>query len=132
MQKRAIVLENSVLHMFDHKGLLYCSEIDGKSVSEELLDAATEHAIEAGANDVTFTDDHPEFGKVLEFITEPSAFFKVKGALENLKYDLVHAEVTYLPRTYIELPDEDFDAANKLFTKLTEHPDVQKVYANIA
>lgn len=125
-------MDDSILFMFDHKGLLFCSEIDGKNASEELLDEATMHAIEAGANDVVFHNEHPEFGSVFEFITEPSAFFKVKIALENLKYSIAHAEVSYIPKNLVELVDEDIDAANKLYTKLNDHPDVQKIFVNIS
>jgi len=126
------VMDDSILYMFDHKGILFCSQFEGKPASETILDDATMHAIEAGANDVEFHKDHPEFGAVLEFITEPTAFLKVKNALEGLKYEIVHADVSYFPKQCIELEDQDLEAANKLYSKLTEHPDVTNIYVNIA
>ncbi|CAL8131434.1 unnamed protein product [Orchesella dallaii] len=126
------VTDDSILFMFDHKGILLCSEFEGKPASETLLDDATMHAIEAGANDVEFHKEHPEFGTVLEFTTAPTAFLKVKNALEELKYEIVYADVSYFPKQCVELEDEDFEAANKLYSKLTEHSDVTNVYVNIA
>lgn len=130
--RRGTIADNSVVNLFDHKGILCCSQVDGKAVSEAHLDDAMEHAIEAGANDVAFIEDHPEYGPVLEFVTEPSAFLKVKGALEKFKYNLVHADLEYIPHNYLELEEEEIDAANKLYEKITEHPDVQKIFVNIA
>lgn len=89
------------------------------------------HAIEAGANDVEIEEDE-EHGSVFEFTTAPTNFFKVKNALEELKYKFVEAEVAYVPKTLVELEDADVEAANKLYLKLSDHAEVQKIFVNIA
>ncbi|ODN05041.1 putative transcriptional regulatory protein [Orchesella cincta] len=131
-KNNAKVVEPSVLYMFDHKGILMCSDLEGNPASETLLDEATMHAIDVGADDVELHKDHPDFGTVLEFTTSPTAFWKVKTSLEELKYGIVHAEVCYVPKQFVELEDTELDAANKLYTKLSEHPDVANVHVNIA
>lgn len=129
---RGMLTEDSAMYQFEHKGIILSSDFDGKSANEEHLDEAIAHAIEAGADDVTFQADHPDFGTVYEFTTAPSAFFKVKHALEKLNYNICHGDVVYVPMNTVELEETDIQAALKLYEKLSDYPDVSKVYANIA
>jgi transcriptional/translational regulatory protein YebC/TACO1 len=125
-------VEDSALYQFNHKGIIYCSDIDGKAASEEILEEAITHAIDSGADDVAFLPDHPEYGNVLEFSTSPTSFFKVKQALETMKYHIVHGDVDYIPNNVLDLGEGEIEEALKLYQKISDLPDVAKVSANIA
>lgn len=128
---RAIIAEDSLLRQFDFKGVVLCTGINGVPFKEDQLEACVEAAIEAGANDVQWTES-PEFGQVMEFITEPDSFYQVNKNLGSLNYDIVYSEVDYIPLQFTELSEEQLEVVQNLFTKLSDSPDVVKLYDNIA
>jgi len=104
--------------LFEQKGYFV---FDGATISEDEL---MEIAIEAGAEDVRNDDGS------LEVITDPADFEKVKEVFDKkgLKYSV--AEVTKIPKNYVEVRDKDAENMLKLFEALEDHDDVQNVYAN--
>ncbi|GAB4437076.1 MAG: YebC/PmpR family DNA-binding transcriptional regulator [bacterium] len=104
--------------VFEQKGYFV---FDGADITEDEL---MEIAIEAGAEDVRNDDGS------LEVITDPADFEKVKEAFDKkgLKYSV--AEVTKIPKNYVEIKDKDAENMMKLFDALEDHDDVQNVYAN--
>jgi len=104
--------------IFDQKGYFVFDE--GVISEEELMEVA----IEAGAEDVRRDD------KSLEVITAPEDFETVKEVFDKkgLKYSV--AEITMLPKNYVEVRDKDAQNMMKLFDTLEDHDDVQNVYAN--
>lgn len=104
--------------LFEQKGYFV---FDEKVITEEdLMDIA----IDAGAEDVRRDD------KSLEVITDPQDFETVKDVFDKkgLKYSV--AEVTMIPKNYVEIRDKDAQNMMKLFDALEDHDDVQNVYAN--
>ncbi len=104
--------------LFEQKGYFVFEE--GVITEEELM----EIALEAGAEDVRRDD------KSLEVITAPADFETVKEVFDKkgLKYSV--AEITMLPKNYVEVRDKDAENMMKLFDALEDHDDVQNVYAN--
>jgi YebC/PmpR family DNA-binding regulatory protein len=104
--------------LFEQKGYFV---FDGSTISEDEL---MEIAIEAGAEDVRNDDGS------LEVITDPADFEKVKEVFDKkgLKYSV--AEITKIPKNYVEVKDKDAENMLKLFEALEDHDDVQNVYAN--
>lgn len=104
--------------VFEQKGYFV---FDGSVITEDEL---MEIAIEAGAEDVRNDDGS------LEVITDPTDFENVKEAFDKkgLKYSV--AEVTKIPKNYIEIRNKDAENMMKLFDALEDHDDVQNVYAN--
>lgn len=104
--------------LFEQKGYFVFDE--GVITEEELMDIA----IDAGAEDVRRDD------KSLEVITTPQDFETVKDIFDKkgLKYSV--AEVTMIPKNYVEIRDKDAQNMMKLFDALEDHDDVQNVYAN--
>ena len=127
---RGTWIENTALHQFQHVGLIHCSEFEGKSLGEEFLETATEHAIEAGADDVSVIED-PDHGIVLEFTTSPSAFSNVKSRLSGAGYKVVYSETIYAPLSFVELTDDEFRYSTTLYERIMEHPEVVNVYTNM-
>jgi len=112
-----MVSNGAVSWMFVHRGVL---EIPKSKIGE---DALTERVLELGGEDV---QDWDESWAVL---CEPSSFNALQAELSDLE---ASGELTWLPKPESELTLEDAAAVSvaKLWAKLDEHDDVQKVYVN--
>ena len=108
----------AVSFMFDHVGLI---EYDAKVASE---DAMMEAAIEAGADDVSTTEDGHDI------ITSMEGFAEVSKALEAKFGEARKAKLIWRPQTTSTLDDEAGEKAMKLIGALEDNDDVQNVYAN--
>lgn len=110
--------DGSVQYLFHHRGIISfpvgCHE-------EKILEVV----LEAGALDVMTNQD----GSV-DVLTEPDDFSKVKDAIDSAKLEFVHAEVTQVPTTVVELDKEHAESMMKLVDLLEDLEDVQKVYSN--
>jgi YebC/PmpR family DNA-binding regulatory protein len=87
-------------------------------------DALMEIALEAGAEDVK------NQGEVFEVITVPTAYLKVKEAIDNAKIPTEGGEITYLPLNTVALDDEKAQKLLKLIDALEDNDDVQNVSHN--
>jgi transcriptional/translational regulatory protein YebC/TACO1 len=104
--------------MFERKGVITANA--GKNDPEEIGLAA----IEAGADDVQVD------GKSVEVTTPPSAFEKVKKALEAQGVTVENAEITMQPKQTIPVGEDKAVGVLRLMESLEEDDDVQQVYAN--
>jgi YebC/PmpR family DNA-binding regulatory protein len=109
---------NSVGWMFERKGVISAGA--GKNDPEEVGLAA----IEAGADDVQVD------GRSVEITTPPSAFEKVKAAMEGLGVTIDNAEITMQPKQTVAVAEDKAAAVLRLMESLEEDDDVQQVYAN--
>lgn len=87
---------------------------------ERLMDVA----LEAGADDVR------DEGEVLEVITNPVAFIKVKEAVSAANIPVEAAEITHLPNSTVALDAEAGQKLLRLIDLLEDHDDVQSVSHN--
>jgi YebC/PmpR family DNA-binding regulatory protein len=108
----------AVSFMFDRVGLV---EYDGKAAS---ADAMLEAAIDAGAEDVVFN----EAGH--EVYTTPEALREVAKALEAKFGEPRKAALVWKPQNTVCVSDEHGEKLLRLLESLTEHDDVQNVFAN--
>jgi YebC/PmpR family DNA-binding regulatory protein len=108
----------SVRFLFQKKGYL---AIEKDKASE---DDVMEAAIEAGAEDVTTTDQYHEV------MTEPEAFNAVKTRLEEKKIPIAVSELSMIPTTGVDLDQRKADQMMRLMEALEDHDDVQHVWAN--
>jgi len=108
----------AVSFMFDRVGLV---EYDGKAAS---ADAMLEAAIDAGAEDVIFN----EAGH--EVYTTPEALRDVAKALEAKFGEPRKAALVWKPQNTVSVSDEHGEKLLRLLELLTEHDDVQNVFAN--
>lgn len=107
-----------VAWMFKKRGLMVFER--GK-VDEEQLGM---DAIEAGAEDINLEES------VLEVLTRPEDFEKIRDALKQKGYIPVSADVSMVPQTTVKLSGEDARKGVKLVNSLEEQEDVQNVHAN--
>ena len=107
-----------VSFMFDKKGVIIV-EKDGVDEDEITMDA-----LEAGADDLSVTDD------CFEITTSPEDFPAVRDALEG-KYTISSAEISMVPQTMTKITDEEhITLMGRLLDNLDEDDDVQNVYHN--
>ncbi len=108
----------SVAYLFEKKG-----QISYEAGVDE--DALMEAALDAGAEDVVTNDD----GSVDVFTTQQE-FMDVKQGLVDAGFEPVHAEVSMIPSTTVELDVETGRKVMKLIDALEDLDDVQEVYHN--
>jgi len=108
----------AVSFMFNHVGVV---EFDAKAASaDQMLDAA----IEAGADDVTSSEDgHQVF-------TTPETLRDVAKALEAKFGEPRKTALSWKPQNTVALDDDTAEKMLKLIELLDDNDDVQNVYAN--
>ena len=109
-----------VSYMFERKGVILIEKADG--IDE---DAIMEIGLDAGLEDVI------DGGDYFELRTDTDDFHAVADAFREAGYELVEADIEYVPNMESE-PKNDTDRKNlkKMIDVLEENDDVQKVYTN--
>jgi YebC/PmpR family DNA-binding regulatory protein len=108
----------SVSHAFDRVGLINYPATAGDP--EKVFEAA----LEAGAEDVSSSDDGHEIW------TEIGALHEVAKALEPVLGEYEGAKLAWRPQTTIEVEESDAATLIKLIDALDEDDDVQQVWGN--
>ncbi len=109
-----------VAFMFDKKGQFGIEKTDAIDEDELMLSA-----IDLGADDVI------DRGEAFEVLTAPELYAEVRNGLEELGYEFIMSEITYIPQNYTELTtEEDIINMEKMIDTLEDHDDVQEVYTN--
>jgi YebC/PmpR family DNA-binding regulatory protein len=108
----------SVSHAFDRVGLINYPASAG--TPEKVFEAA----LEAGAEDVSSSDDGHEIW------TEIGALHEVAKALEPVLGEYEGAKLAWRPQTTIEVEESDAATLIKLIDALDEDDDVQTVWGN--
>lgn len=150
--------DNTVVHSFMEKGVIRLEKYDreGNPINYEQIE---EMAIEAEAEEVVINDE-TEKTEVLSprvINTEPAEasdpleaeenelpcwilrtdsndLFKVKGHLEKNYTNLVIRDYQneYIAMHKIELPDEELEEFNKMYSMLEENEEIDNIYVNVA
>ena len=113
-----LATSGAVAFQFTKQGII---TIKAEAVKE---DALIEVALEAGAEDVR------NEGEVFEVITSPTAFLKVRDALEAAKIPVEAAEITNLPNSTVPVEGEAAQKLLRLIDALEDNDDVQSVSHN--
>ncbi len=117
----SIGTQGCVSFMFDKKGQIIIDKEECDMSSDDLMMLA----LDAGAEDFADEDDS------YEIITAPEDFSAVREKLEESKIDMLQAEVTMIPQTWVELSSEqDIKSINRILDLLDDDDDVQQVYHN--
>lgn len=109
-----------VAWLFEPRGVIVVEP--GKSDPDEV---ALE-AIDAGADDAETEDG------VVDVYTAPQDLEAVRRQLEARKLKITSAESTMVPKTSLDLADDESLKLLKLMDRLEELDDVQKVYTNVS
>lgn len=87
-------------------------------------DAILETGIDAGADEVTSSDEGHEF------LARVEDFSSVRDALEAKLGSAQSAKIVWRPQNTVAVADEAGETLSKLLDVLDDHDDVQNVYAN--
>jgi YebC/PmpR family DNA-binding regulatory protein len=109
----------SVAWMFEQKGVIVVNKGGGVDGEQLFLLAA-----DAGAEDVT------EDEETYEVRMDPRNYQAVREALTEAGFELERAEITFVPKSTTEVPDDKARQLLNLLEALDEQDDVQKVYSN--
>ena len=113
-----LATSGAVGFQFNKQGVI---TIKADAVSEDTL---LESALEAGAEDVK------NEGEVFEVITSPTAYLKVKEAIESAKIPVEAGEITYMPSNTVPVDVEKGQRLLKLIDALEDNEDVQNLSHN--
>ena len=117
----SIGTQGCVSYMFDEKGQIILDKDACEMDADELMMLA----LDAGAED--FADEEDSF----EIITAPADFDDVHKAIEDAGIEMVSAEVSMIPQTYVTLSDDaDITNIRRILDLLDDDDDVQEVYHN--
>jgi YebC/PmpR family DNA-binding regulatory protein len=117
----------SVAWMFDHIGM-----IEGHTTRAG-ADPETD-ALEAGADDLEIlspedVEDLPAGAVAARFYTQISSLDAATKALKATGWTVTTAELSYRPKDYPELTDEQREEVTAFLQTLDEHDDVHRVHA---
>jgi len=118
-QKGTMAEAGAVVWQFDRKGYI---AIESYGADE---DTVFEIAVEAGADDVVFSED------MIEVYAEPDNFQAVRKALKDADIPLETAEMAMVPQTTIELDEKKTFQVMGLIEELEDLDDTQEVYSNL-
>jgi YebC/PmpR family DNA-binding regulatory protein len=110
-----------VSYMFSRKGVIVIEKTD--DIDEDQL---MEAALEAGMEDMIVYEDS------FEILTDTEDFNQVLDAIKKAGYEVLDADIEYLPSMEATPAAEDITRLRKLIDLLEENDDVQKVYHNCA
>lgn len=113
-----LATNGAVAFQFTKQGVI---TIKSDAVEE---DALLELALDAGAEDVK------NEGEVFEVITSPTAFLKVKEAIEAAKIPVEASEITHMPNNTIAVDADTAQKVLRLIDNLEDNDDVQTVSHN--
>jgi len=82
-------------------------------------------AIDAGADDVKVADD------LVEVFTRLEDLQRIREALAHENVELDSVELSWIPKTMVELNDKSTIQNMRLIEELEELDDVQQVYSNL-
>jgi YebC/PmpR family DNA-binding regulatory protein len=109
----------AVAWLFERRGIV---SVSANGVDEDELMLA---AAEGGADDVT------RDGSSFQVLSAPESLATVREAVEAAGFAIDNAELTMLPKTTVEVANEnDAKKVLRLLEQLEDNDDVQDVYAN--
>ncbi len=108
----------AVAYNFDSKGYLLIKK-------SEDVDSQTLSLIDLGVEDIEDTEDG------IEVYVHPEELSSEKHKIEAAGFNVIRAELTMVPKNYVEIEDPDrIEKMTKFLETLEDHDDVQKVYSN--
>lgn len=111
---------NSVLWMFERKGILKISNFSPSDLENLIL-----QAIDLGAEDIQKENEE------LTIYTKPENLQKVKEGLEKQEVKIDYAEIEWFAKNLIQLDAENKEKLESLFQALDEDPDISDYYSNV-
>lgn len=113
----------SLAYLFDHKCIFTFKKKDDFDIDELVLDLIDYNVDE----DV----DEDEDEGTLTIYGDPKSYAQIQKHLEELGFEDVGGDFTYIPNDLKDVTDEQRETLDKMVAKLEEFDDVQSVYTNM-
>ncbi|NDI07815.1 MAG: YebC/PmpR family DNA-binding transcriptional regulator [Actinobacteria bacterium] len=110
----------SVSYLFNRKGVVILSKLNGKVTEDSLLEVV----LDSGAEEVN------DLGDSFEVVAQPSDLVAVRTSLQTAGIDYESAETSFLPTMSIPIDSETAKKVFELIEAIEELDDVQNVYGN--
>ena len=114
----------SLSYLFDHKCVFTFKKKDGVDMEELILEL-----IDFNVEDEFDEDD--EEGTITIYGDDVKAYAQIQKFLEELGFEDIGGEFTYVPNDLKDLDAEQRASINKMVERLEEFDDVQNVYTNM-
>lgn len=109
-----------VSYLFVRKGVVEVEKTENIDSDELMLSA-----LDNGAVDINEYDDS------FEVITNPNDHTRMSEELTKLGYNVLNAETTLMPDSYVDLDEDKLAKFNRMIDALEDLDDVQQVYHNV-
>jgi YebC/PmpR family DNA-binding regulatory protein len=109
----------SVSYLFNRKGVVIVSKVDGMGEDDVLL-----AVLDAGAEEVN------DLGEAYEVVSEATDLVAVRSALQSAGIDYDSADASFIPSVYVPLDEDGARKVFRLIEALEDSDDVQNVWAN--
>jgi YebC/PmpR family DNA-binding regulatory protein len=109
----------SVSYLFNRKGVVIVSKVDGMGEDDVLL-----AVLDAGAEEVN------DLGEAYEVVSEATDLVAVRSALQAAGIDYDSADASFVPSVYVPLDEDGARKVFRLIEALEDSDDVQNVWAN--
>jgi YebC/PmpR family DNA-binding regulatory protein len=109
----------SVSYLFNRKGVVIVSKVDGMGEDDVLL-----AVLDAGAEEVN------DLGEAYEVVSEATDLVAVRSALQTAGIDYDSADASFIPSVYVPLDEDGARKVFRLIEALEDSDDVQNVWAN--
>lgn len=109
-----------VSYLFERKGVVEVEKTENIDSDELMLSA-----LDNGAVDINEYDDY------FEVITNPNDHTRMSEELTKLGYNVLNAETTLMPDSYVDLDEDKLAKFNRMIDALEDLDDVQQVYHNV-
>jgi YebC/PmpR family DNA-binding regulatory protein len=134
-RKGQLATSGSNKFMFDQVGLVEAYRAADPKGGDANIDLE-EAAIEAGASDVQpltheQNDDIPQGATGAKFITDRADVAAVSKWLAANGWTVITSEIGYLPKSVVELTEEQQAEVGEFLNALDEHDDVHRVWAAV-
>ena len=106
--------------LFERKGVILIDKNEIEDAESFMLDV-----IDLGVEDID------EDSENYEIKTDTGQFMHVVRGLEEKEVNIKSSEITYIPKSTVEVSKKDAEKVLKLINILDDHEDVQSVYSNI-
>lgn len=114
---------NSVLWMFDEKGVIRFNENDLKE-NNIVKDDFELEIIDAGAEDIIIEDGE------IAIYTNVKDLHSAREALEKKGITILSAQLEWIAKNEVDVKEDNRDKIEKIFEALDDDEDVQEVYTN--
>lgn len=112
--------------LFDEKGLV---EVLAPAAGEgDLLEQATDVAIECGAEDVEVIDEKE---RRLIFVCHPQSIYAVGKKVTDMGYSIENTDFTFIPKSTVQTSEFDRDSYKVFYDKLKAYDGIEHIFHNM-